>query len=324
MTKKKTTQDFIKEAKETHCDRYDYSKVQYIDAKTKVCIICPKHGEFWQIPRFHIQGNGCPRCNGGVKDTKEIFIEKAHRVHGNTYNYSNINYVKSSNPVEIICSIHGSFSQTPNDHLNGCGCPKCGKLNSAQKQTKPQEAFIQQAKEVHDSKYTYNKTNYINEKTKVIITCPIHGDFEQWPCNHLQGQGCPKCGRELVAKNHSSKGELQVKTILEKYKINFKYQYTLKHKINNRFVTVDFICKYNDETFVIEYNGQQHYKPVEIFGGQNMFELQQIRDNGLRDLCSKYNVHLIEIPYTVKINQIEQIIIDQLKISIISQYDNQN
>lgn len=314
-SRKLTTEEFIYKAKETHGNTYDYSKVQYVNAQTKVCIICPKHGEFWQIPRCHVQGNGCPRCNGGVKDTKETFIEKALRVHGNTYNYDNVNYIKSSNPVEIICSIHGSFSQTPNDHLNGCGCPECGKLNNIQKQTKSQEKFIQQAKEVHGNKYTYNKVNYINNKTKVTITCSEHGDFEQLPYNHLQGQGCPKCGRELVAKNHSSKGELQVKSILEKYRINFKYQYTLKHKINNRFVTVDFIGKYNNETFVIEYNGQQHYKSVEIFGGENALELQQIRDNGLRDLCSKYNIHLIEIPYTVKINQIEQIIIDQLKIS---------
>ena len=101
-SRKLTTEEFIYKAKETHGNTYDYSKVQYVNAQTKVCIICPKHGEFWQIPRCHVQGNGCPRCNGGVKDTKETFIEKALRVHGNTYNYDNVNYIKSSNPVEII------------------------------------------------------------------------------------------------------------------------------------------------------------------------------------------------------------------------------
>ena len=93
--KKVTTEDFIKKAREIHGDKYDYSKVEYIKRNQKVCIICPVHGEFWQIPGNHLCGNGCSECSGKKKSNTEDFIKKAREIHGDRYDYSKVNYVNN-------------------------------------------------------------------------------------------------------------------------------------------------------------------------------------------------------------------------------------
>ena len=118
-------EDFIKKACKIHGDKYDYSKVEYVNASTKVCIICPDHGEFWQTPDVHTQGYGCPKCGGVYVPTTEEWITSARKVHGNNYNYSKVHYVNCMSKVCIICPEHGEFEQAPYAHLNGNGCPKC-------------------------------------------------------------------------------------------------------------------------------------------------------------------------------------------------------
>lgn len=119
---------FIPTAIETHNNKYNYSKVNYINANTKVEIICKIHGSFWQIPRFHIRKNnptGCPKCNGGVKHTQTYFIQKASEIHNNIYDYSLVEYIDSAEKVKIICKKHGIFEQQPRNHIFKQGCPKC-------------------------------------------------------------------------------------------------------------------------------------------------------------------------------------------------------
>ena len=128
--KKKTTEQFIVDAKQVHGNRYDYSKVEYINAHTKICIICPTHGEFWQKPNAHLNGCGCPKCKAKAISERQMssrdeFIKKANIIHGNKYDYSKVKYVDSQTKVCIICPIHGEFWQRPTSHLRGQGCPTC-------------------------------------------------------------------------------------------------------------------------------------------------------------------------------------------------------
>ena len=102
------TQEFIEKAKEIHGNKYNYSKVDYKNAKTKICIICPIHGEFYQTPDHHLQGQGCPKCSGKNKTTEE-WVEQAKHIHKNRYDYSNSIYINSITPIKIICPIHGEF-----------------------------------------------------------------------------------------------------------------------------------------------------------------------------------------------------------------------
>ena len=126
--KKLTTDIFIKRAKKIHGDKYDYSKVKYIDSHSKVCIICPIHGEFWQMPYQHLSGNGCRKCQYITLKNKFLsnnFIEDAKKIHGNKYDYSKVKYNGNKEKVCIICPKHGEFWQVPSSHLQGVGCPRC-------------------------------------------------------------------------------------------------------------------------------------------------------------------------------------------------------
>lgn len=124
-TKKLTTETFVEKAKKIHGDIYNYSKVEYINSSTKVCIICSKHGEFWQTPRRHLSGDRCPGCFKSEKKTTEQFIDESRVVHGNKYDYSKVVYNGNKKKIEIICPQHGSFFMTPLYHLQGHGCLCC-------------------------------------------------------------------------------------------------------------------------------------------------------------------------------------------------------
>lgn len=129
--KRKTVENFIEEATQIHNGKYDYSEVVYVNTDTDVCIICPKHGRFWQRPDHHLNGSGCPECkrerlSNFKQDTRESFIEKAMQVHSDKYDYSKAEYLDAHTDVILICPEHGEFNQTPTKHLCGQGCPKCG------------------------------------------------------------------------------------------------------------------------------------------------------------------------------------------------------
>lgn len=189
MSKKLTTEEFIEKAKKIHGDKYDYSKIDYKNTKTKITIICPIHGEFHQLPSNHLHGGGCPKCANNQKKTLKEFLEDARKVHGDKYDYSKVNYVNGETKVCIICPEHGEFYQTPDTHLKGCGCRKCF-IESMRMTT---SEFICRAKEKHGDKYDYSKVDYKASDIKVTIICPEHGEFTQLPSDHLHGTGCPGC-----------------------------------------------------------------------------------------------------------------------------------
>ena len=193
MTK---TEEFIKKAKGIHGDKYNYTKVNYIDCNTKVCIICPEHGEFWQSPRCHLRGRGCSLCSKNKKLTTEEFIKRSREIHGDKYDYSKVNYVNNHTKVCIICPEHGEFWQKPISHLNGHGCVKCYTKDCADRFSLTTKEFIKKAKDIHGDKYDYSKVNYVNSYTKVCIICPEHGEFWQDPHTHLSGYGCKECSKE--------------------------------------------------------------------------------------------------------------------------------
>ena len=194
----KTKEQFILEAKEIHGDRYDYSKVEYVNNLKEVVIICKEHGEFLQLPKTHKRGNGCIDCaliSKKIKRTKkpEQFIIDAKDIHGDTYDYSKVEYIKASEKVIIICKEHGEFEQTANDHLSGKGCKDCAIEKNTDKMRKTNEQFIIDAKDIHGDTYDYSKVDYSDAKENVIIICKEHGEFLQLPNNHLRGAGCKIC-----------------------------------------------------------------------------------------------------------------------------------
>lgn len=185
---------FALRGKVKHEGRYKYREVVYINAHTKVSIICLVHGVFMQVPCGHLEGKGCSKCSQAAKadldrDSAEGFIAKAKSVHGDRYTYSNVSYINNHTKVYISCVQHGDFLQTPNSHLNGSGCKECSKVASRGSTSD----FIQKSKKIHGDVYDYSRVAYSTNKIKVEIVCPVHGSFYQQPCGHLRGNGCPQC-----------------------------------------------------------------------------------------------------------------------------------
>ena len=224
--------NFLVKAREVHGDKYDYSKVMYINTYTKIEIICKTHGSFFQLPQSHLSGSGCLKCFiDKCRKTKEQFVSEANEIHSNKYDYSLVEYVNSSTLVKIICPIHGGFEQTPEKHIcSGHGCPKCGKS-----QRKTTYEFIKDARKIHGDFFDYSLVDYVNAKTPVKIICPIHGVFEQTPDTHLTliGHGCPKCFKHTF----STEDFIQLSKSIH----GDKYDYSLVQYVNV-YTKVQIIC----------------------------------------------------------------------------------
>lgn len=297
----KTTEDFIKEAQYVHGNKYDYSKSEYKGAKTKVCIICPKHGEFWQLPNNHVnQKQGCPLCNGGRKLTTKEFVKKAKEIHGDKYDYSKVEYINNHTKVCIICHEkdengieHGEFWQTPNDHLDKHGCPKCKaiKIGNLKRNN------LEDLKTKISNNISILSDEYINNKTKVLCKCKKCGyEWKIRPDLLIRGTECPKCNQ--------SKGEQNLRKYLELNNIKYINQYKIQidKSINSSGIArVDFYLP--DYNTFIEYNGIQHYIPIEYFGGKFRFEKQKERDQFIRNFCNENNINLLEIRYDENIEE---------------------
>ena len=448
ISKRRDSKDvFIKKAKLVHGNKYDYSKVDYVNSTSKICIVCPEHGEYWQIPNSHLSGRGCPRCGRDSiimkrRSSTEDFIKKARVIHGNKYDYSKTNYINSKSKVCIECPEHGEFWQIPNSHLSGNRCPKCSKESSAKLRSNTQETFFKRVKKRFGEKFDYTKSVFIGWNAPILVTCKEHGDFQTTPKHHLRGDGgcplcriitvsdklkkgvediqnelaykygddiklitqeyknsrtpllaeckkhgrftitwamirrgscCPKCGIENRAKKRSlgqeeferranqihhnkysyelavykeekskvwvrcpehgyfeitaehhmegfgcpicsfTRGEQAIYNYLSEHDIQFEYQYefasTDLFSSNTKFRVDFWLEKLNT---IIEYNGEQHYKPVSIYGGEERYTIQQERDESLRIFCNQNNITLIEVPYWDYSN-IDEILQNKLK-----------
>ena len=200
LLKTQSLDDFIIKSHKKFDNKYDYSQVNYVNALTKVTILCPTHGKFSQRPSEHlISKHGCPHCAGNIKHTAAEFITMGNITHNNYYGYSDVKYTNNRSAVDIICPIHGVFQQTPYAHINRKqGCPTCaGNIPYTT------NSFINVAAAIHQNKYDYSKFKYVNSHSKSIIICPTHGEFTQRPNSHQQGRGCPTCGFVKAMKSQS-------------------------------------------------------------------------------------------------------------------------
>jgi len=305
--KKLTTESFIEKAKEVHGDKYDYSKVNYVNTITKVTITCPKHTDFTQSPDKHLQNRGCPKCgrermSSSLSLSTEQFIKKAKKKHGDRYDYSQANYINGRTDVTIICKEHGVFSQNAANHINGSNCPKCeGKALVST------EDFINRSNIIHNNFYDYTLVNLKNTKDKVTIICPKHGKFKQIPNNHLNSAGCPVC--------KASKGEKSIKNILDKYKIKYELQYSIPEIVSK--LKYDFYLP--EYRLLIEFHGKQHYEYIPFFhrNGEDDFLVQKNRDDIIKHNAKFYKYNYLEFNYkqlkdTTK-EEFEELVINSIK-----------
>lgn len=283
-----------------HGDKYDYSLVEYRNAKTKIKIICPEHGIFEQRLDHHLSGTGCPKCAGYNKSTFEL-IQKYKTIHGDKYDYSLVEYHNAKTKIKIICLEHGIFELYSRHHITGVNCPKCVRERISHSQRKTNEQFIFNSKKTHGEKYNYSLVNYVKANQSVKIICPQHGIFEQIPRYHVLGSGCPLC--------KESKGEKQIRLYLEFKKIKFTPQYRFDECKNIRQLPFDFYL--NDYNCCIEYQGEQHYLNKKMFGGDNKLTYIENNDKIKKDYCFINNINFLIISYK-EFKQIKRILDDYL------------
>ena len=297
MSKRLTTEEFIQKSKQIHGDKYDYSKVDYINAYIKVNIICNIHGKFIQRPNDHLNNkSGCPLCAIKFKSSStDKFINKSKKIHNNKYDYSQTNYINSYTKICIICPEHYEFWQSPQSHLLGKGCLLCSNLTI--------KKFIQQSKIIHNNKYNYSKTKLKDSKSKVCIICSKHGEFYQTAQSHMNGTGCPKCQR--------SKGEEQIESWLKENNIQYETQKRFKDCKNILPLPFDFYLI--EHNICIEYDGHQHYEKVPHWDKNWKFQRTQMNDNIKNIYCQNNNIKLLRIPYW-EFKNIEQILKENLAV----------
>lgn len=289
----KTQEMFINEANKKFNGWCVYTNTVYTNMHTPIDIYCHIHKHFTQKPIDHLKSKyGCPKCGlTTIGDKRKMstatFILKAKKIHGDSCNYDTTQYVSYNTPIDIYCNVHKKvFSQKPNIHLQGSGCPICAKEKHKLNHIKTESTFLEQAIVKHGDRYDYSEVKYTHTNSKVKVKCKVHGVFEIKPSKHLEGVGCPKCS--------ISKGELEV----VKYLDNNKIQYVREYKLDGYKYRYDFyLPQYS--TF-IEYHGMQHFVDIDFFDKDsvlNNLRRQQRNDKIKMELAKRNNINMLIISY---------------------------
>lgn len=304
--KTKSKKWFLSRANTIHNNKYDYSMSEYNNTSSKIKILCPTHGMFEQLPNSHLNGRGCPRCGNlkrhiSITKTFAQFVDEANKIHDNKYEYLPASYVTNKIKIGVICHKHGVFKQTPNSHLCGQGCPICGVEKRIKSQTKTISWFIEEANKIHGDKYDYSRFIYVKRRVKGKIICSIHGEFEQTPDVHLDNHGCPKCGFE-------SKGETAIRNLLTKNNIKFIPEKKFRDCKNIGELPFDFYLPI--QNLLIEYDGIQHFRSIDFFGGKEGLDELRKNDEIKNNYAKENNIKLLRIKY-VNLNKIEKILTNE-------------
>lgn len=299
------TEIFIGRAKAIHGEKYDYSEVEYKNANTKVIIVCYMCGHRWGItPAHHMNGRGCRACQ--YKKLKQAFskdhswfLGRALEIHGDKYEYLS-EYRGSNQPIKIRCKVCDRvYYQEVNSHLSGGkGCQQCFHRNLIRRQPMAISVFEGRCKQKHNNRYEYFG-DFIGVRKKIRVLCKKHDyEFSQYAGNHLYGShGCPKCDL--------SKGELEINRVLTEFGVEFVVEKAFPGCRDVHELAFDFFIP--SRSLCIEYQGQQHYYPLDYFGGQEIFEGICRRDEIKREFCKQNGIDLLDIPY-FEFNDIEKIL----------------
>jgi len=284
---------FIEKSNIIYGSTYDYSLVEYVSSKIKVKIICKEHGIFEKTPANHIRKNkhqGCPKCSLKVRSKKvkkpiDEFIKNAVQIHGDKYDYSLVEYNNTHEKVKIICKIHGIFEQKPCNHIHSRnGCYLCSNKN-IKIGTKE---FIRRSMNIHGDKYDYSLVEYKNNKTPVKIKID-NCVYYQSPSSHLKGIDISGFHEQ------KSKGEERISKILDEFEIQYNRQKSFNGCKNKYILHFDFYLP--DYNICIEYDGIQHFEPIEFFGGKETLEYNKKIDSIKNEYCKINNILLIRIKY---------------------------
>jgi very-short-patch-repair endonuclease len=285
----RTSQNFIDEARKIHGNKYDYSRVDFVNSTTPVRVYCPEHKYEWETTwGVHIKLKcGCALCGIDKKKrtgTLEV-IEMFKSIHGDAFDYSEYQTWEGWHQTfKCYCKTHKLvFYPTPASHYyQGCGCTGCRADKTSLAQRKTNEEFIRQAAIVHDGFYDYSKCDYQGDANKITFICPKHGEQEQKASHHLQGHGCSKC---------HFKSEGRIAKFLHLNFITYR-----QFSINNR--RFDFYLP--DFNLIIERDGEQHYHGFHLLADDEKLESLEKNhqiDIEKTELAKQEGITICRLPY---------------------------
>lgn len=289
--------EFVAKMKRQHPNLEIISK--YINSRSPITVRCKIHDHtFETTPKRLVAGQNCQKCyderrGDAVRLSKEEALNRILNVHGDKYDYPNFNkeYKTTSSKITCVCKKHGVFKSTADKlYGRGCGCPQCAsELNGFNKRLTTEE-FINKSKVIQGDKYDYSKVEYKTSNDEVCIICPEHGEFWQVAWTHLAGSGCPKCNESTMEKFVAAQ--------LENLNVKFEREASFNCIGNKR---VDFYLPV--QNLVIECQGDQHFTPIDFFGGEETFNSQLQRDI---DKFKELTMNKFTILYIVNDNMLEE------------------
>jgi very-short-patch-repair endonuclease len=283
--------EFINKASKKHNNKYSYPIQEFKNGKSKINIVCPIHESFSQSIESHLTGAGCPKCANNNKLTIEEVLKKFKELYDNKYSYKINNFINKDSLMTIKCPHHGDFEMRIKYHLNKSGCKKCSIENLAYSQ----EEFLVKCKNIHDNLYDYSETIYNGMNNVIKIKCYKHGIFFQNSRTHFRGSGCSKC-KHLISKN-----EVLIEEILKKENILYETQKIFNNCVYKQPLKFDFYLP--NKNLCIEFDGEQHFRPIIFFGGEEGFIKTKIRDDIKNNFCLENNIRLIRIKFNENIEE---------------------
>jgi len=242
---------------------------------------------------------GCPKC-GKRKAAKTIkhnittddFRKKVKKINGNKLCVIG-EYVNQDFNIKVKCNICGNvWLSKPKYLIRNQGCSICGHKEKGKKQRKTHETFLNEINEIHDGRLILLE-KYVTGKDRIKVKCSICNHIWNPVSRRLLRRGCPNC--------NISKGELLISKILKKLNINYKTYYifnNLKTDVGGTPIFDFVIFDKNDSLkMIIEYDGEQHFKPIKKWGGEKRLKRQQKIDKFKNDYCYNHNIQMIRIPY---------------------------
>lgn len=286
----KSKQQYIDEVNEIN--PYIIVLEDYIDSKTPILHKCSIHDVEWNAyPDGILKGCGCPECGKekiGDKNRKTHaqYIEELKNLNSNIIVIDT--YINAITPILHKCLIdEHEWYATPANILFGTGCPKCGGTIK-----KTHDEYVDEVFSINSNIEVIEQ--YINARTPILHKCKIDGYvWYSAPYAILSGCGCPKC--------NESKGEKSIRKWLDSNSIKYESQKSFKDCKDKQYLPFDFYLP--DYNVLIEYDGEQHYKPIEHFGGQDSFEITTAHDSIKNDYCKNNGILLLRIPYFKNIEE---------------------
>lgn len=282
---------------------------KYVNNHTNILHRCKIDNHEWMAkPANILTGYGCPKCGGTIKKTYNEYVDELKIINPNIEVLEN--YVGRQIKILHRCKIDGyEWNAAPSHILNGTGCPICGRMSQIQKRRKTHEEYVKHVAIINSDIEVVGE--YVNSQTKIFHRCKLcNHEWEIVPNNILNGQGCPKC--------NISHGENGVAKYLNQYNISYISQYKFDNCRNKKSLPFDFYLP--DYNICIEYDGIQHFKPVDFAGrgeswANKIFERTQYNDEIKNKYCKNNNIILLRIRYDDNIEDVLSNFFDKQRIA---------